>query len=94
MRTRWLERSFAVVTLDVDLRSSKRGNHQLAVPSSSIVDGTSTIRTIVASMSTATARPRRPNIFRDRSSPSTKAANTQNMFSAAAVVTRAVIVRP
>src|SRR6185503_5547125 len=38
-------------------RSSQRGSHQLARPSSAIVAGTSTIRTRVASMSTAAAMP-------------------------------------
>ena len=47
------------------------GSHQLRSPSSSIVAGTSTSRTMVASRSTATASPK-PNIFSDRSSPSTK----------------------
>ena len=55
------------------------GNHQLRSPSSSIVAGTSTMRTIVASMSTATARPS-PNSFSDRSSPSTNAENTHTMI--------------
>ena len=75
------------------IRSSHLGSHQLRSPSSSIVAGTSTMRTIVASMSTAIAKPR-PNIFSDRSSPRTKAPNTQNMMSAAAVMTLAVIASP
>ena len=69
------------------------GSHQLRSPSSSIVAGTSTMRTIVASTSTATASPR-PNSFSDRSSPSTNAENTHTMISAAAVITRAVAARP
>ena len=38
------------------MRSSQRGSHQLRSPSSSIVAGTSSMRTIVASSSTATAQ--------------------------------------
>ena len=75
------------------IRSSHFGIHQLRSPSSSIVAGTSTMRTMVASISTAIARPR-PNSLSWRSSPRAKAANTQNMISAAAVMTRAVAARP
>ena len=75
------------------IRSSQRGSHQLRSPSSSIVAGTSTMRTIVASMMTAMPRPS-PNSFSCRSSASTKAPNTKNMMSAAAVITRAVIAKP
>ncbi len=58
-----------------------------------MVAGTSTMRTTVASMSTAVARPR-PNILIMGSSPSTKAANTLIMMSAAEVMTRAVAEMP
>ena len=58
-----------------------------------MVAGTRTMRTMVASSSTATARPR-PNSLSWRSSPSTKLPKTQTMISAAAVMTRAVTARP
>jgi len=74
-------------------RSSQPGSHQLRSPSSSIVAGTSTSRTSVASSSTATASPR-PKIFSDRVEPSTNAPNTQNITAAAAVITRAVAATP
>ncbi|GIU98950.1 MAG: hypothetical protein KatS3mg014_0566 [Actinomycetota bacterium] len=70
-------------------RSSHRGSHQLAWPSSTIVAGTSTIRTSVASMSTATARPN-PIIFTVVLSFSRNARNTAIITSAAEVMTRAV----
>ena len=47
----------------------------------------------VASSRTATARPR-PNILISVLSPATKLANTANMIAAAAVMTRALAVRP
>jgi len=74
-------------------RSSHPGSHQFQSPRSFIVAGTSTMRTIVASMSTATASPR-PNILIMGSSPSTKAAKTLIMMSAADVITRAVAEMP
>ena len=58
-----------------------------------IVDGTSTIRTSVASRNTATARPR-PNILIVASSEPTKARKTLIMMIAAEVITRAVEARP
>ena len=61
----------------------------VALPSSSIVAGTSTMRTIVASIATATARPR-PMSFNARRSATTKLPKTNTMISAAAVITRAV----
>ena len=75
------------------IRSSQRGTHQFAEPSRLIVDGTSTIRTSVASMNTAVARPR-PNILTVTSSVATKARNTLIMISAADVITLAVVARP
>ena len=74
-------------------RASPAGNHQLASPSSSIVAGTSTIRTSVASTNIAVARPM-PNILRNTWSPSTNEPNTHTMIAAAAVMTRAVSARP
>ena len=68
---------------------AQRGSHQLRSPSSSIVAGTRTIRTSVASMSTATASPR-PISLSDRTSATTKLPNTQTMIAAAAVMTLAV----
>jgi hypothetical protein len=44
------------------IRSSQLGSHQFASPSSTIAAGTSTTRTIVASMRTANASPI-PNIY-------------------------------
>jgi len=58
-----------------------------------MVAGTSTMRTTVASTSTATAMPR-PNSFNWRSTPSTNALKTHTMMSAAAVITRAVTASP
>src|SRR5207344_2433316 len=74
-------------------RSSHRGSHQLRSPSSSMVAGTRTSRTSVASMSTATANPR-PISLIARTSATTKLPNTQTMIAAAAVMTRAVDDRP
>ena len=62
-------------------------------PSSFIVAGTSTRRTIVASTNTAVARPR-PIILIVGSPPNTKLRNTEIMMSAAEVMTRAVVVMP
>ncbi len=75
------------------IRFSQRGSHQFARPSSSMVAGTSTMRTSVASMSTATARPR-PMSLMARSSATTKLPNTHTMMAAAAVITRAVDASP
>jgi hypothetical protein len=55
--------------------------------------GTRTIRTSVASMSTATARPR-PICFTGTFGPITLAMNTMIMIAAAAVITRAVRASP
>ena len=74
-------------------RSSHRGSHQLRSPSSSIVAGTSTMRTTVASTNTAVARPM-PASLRNTASSITKAPNTVTMIAAAAVITRAVLASP
>lgn len=74
-------------------RSSERGSHQLALPRRLIVDGTSTIRTKVASRKTAVARPT-PNIFSMTSALLTKATKMLIMMRAAEVITRAVDRRP
>ena len=58
-----------------------------------MVAGTNTMRTTVASSSTATASPR-PISLIARRSPSTKVPNTHTMMAAAAVITRAVLARP
>jgi hypothetical protein len=58
-----------------------------------MVAGTRIIRTSVASMNTADARPM-PNSFSTRRSPSTNDPNTHTMIAAAAVMTRAVPARP
>ena len=58
-----------------------------------MVAGTSTIRTMVASTATATARPR-PISFMARRSMRTKLPNTHTMIRAAAVISRAVTARP
>ena len=55
--------------------------------------GTSTIRTRVASISTAMASPR-PMSLMARASATTKLPNTHTMMAAAAVMTRAVEDRP
>jgi 5'/3'-nucleotidase SurE len=75
------------------MRSSHFGIHQFQSPSSSIVEGTSTSRTTVASTSTATARPS-PMIFSATSGPKTKLPKTHTMIAAAAVMTRAVNANP
>ena len=82
--------------LDRDPREDSvepRGSHQLRSPSSSIVAGTSTILTRVASMRMAAARPR-PNILAKTSSPRTKDRNTVTMTAAPAVMTRADLASP
>ena len=75
------------------MRSSHFGNHQFFEPSSSIVAGTSNMRTSVASSSTASARPE-PNSLTIRLSSSRKAPNTTTMIAAAAVITLAVAASP
>jgi len=58
-----------------------------------MVAGTITMRTTVASRSTATARPN-PNRLIARSTPSTKLPNTTTMMAAAAVMTLPVAASP
>ena len=58
-----------------------------------MIDGTSIMRTIVASTSTANASPS-PNIFTSGVGLATNAPNTKIMMSAADVITRAVRERP
>ena len=58
-----------------------------------MVAGTTTMRTRVASSSTASARPR-PNTLISRMSSSMKDAKTTTMMAAAAVITLAVDARP
>ena len=75
-------------------RSRKAGIHQLRQPRSSMMEGTSTMRTSVTSISTATASPR-PKTFKICSgSLITNEAKTQNMMAAAAVMMRPVTARP
>src|SRR5262249_26228126 len=71
----------------------KPGNHQFRSPSSSMLAGTSTMRTIVASTSTAAARPK-PTSCTTRRSAVRKLPNTATMIAAAAVMTLAVDDRP
>ena len=75
------------------IRSSHRGIHQALAPNSDITAGTSTIRTILASMSTAAAMPI-ASIFTVGSGSSTKLVNTTTMIAAAVVMTRAVLPIP
>src|SRR5690606_24899445 len=75
------------------MRSSHRGSHQLRSPSSSMVAGTSSIRTMVASSRIAAARPV-PISFITRSFSRMKLPNTNTMIAAAAVMTLAVAARP
>ncbi len=58
-----------------------------------MVAGTSTRRTTVASMNTASARPS-PNSLTMRSSSNRNEPNTTTMIAAAAVMTRAVAASP
>src|SRR5690242_6286646 len=75
------------------IRPSHFGSHQLAGPSNSMVAGTRTSRTSVASTNTATASPR-PNILTVGSGSPRKLRKTLIMISAADVITRAVLARP
>ena len=63
------------------------GAHQFQRPSSFIVAGTSSVRTIVASTTTARASPR-PSCFMATISPAAKPANTMTISSAADVMIR------
>src|SRR5262249_8484939 len=74
-------------------RTSGRGSHQLTSPRTSMRAGTRTIRTTVASISTATASPR-PNSLFEFSGASRLDAKTVTMVAAAAVITRAVRASP
>ena len=74
-------------------RSIQPGNHQFARPSSYMIAGTRTSRTMVASMKIALARPI-PMSLRPTWSASANAPNTATMIAAAAVITRAVAARP
>ena len=66
--------------------SSQRGSHQFLSPSSSIVAGTRSMRTMVASKRIAVARPV-PIIFIVRSNSSMNDPKTTTMIAAAAVIT-------
>ena len=72
---------------------SQRGRYQLTLPSSAMLDGTSTERTIVASRKIATARPK-PICCISTRLPAANAPNTATMISAAPVMIRAVACRP
>lgn len=74
-------------------RARGRGAHQLNRPITCMKAGTSSIRTRVASASTASARPS-PNIRMNETSAAISAAKEIDMISAAAVMTRAVCVNP
>ncbi len=71
------------------IRSSHRGSHQACSPSIDIIAGTSTIRTTLASISTATAMPT-ASILIVGSESRTKLEKTTTMIAAAVVITRAV----
>ena len=75
------------------IRSSQRGNHQFARPSSVITAGTSRQRTSVASTATATPMPT-PNCLTVGSPLMTNAKKTLTMISAADVMTRPVCATP
>ena len=68
---------------------SQDGKYQFALPSSRMLAGTSTERTIVASSSTATARPN-PICWNITRSPLANPTNTATMISAAPVMSRPV----
>src|SRR6266508_2492384 len=74
-------------------RSSQRGSHQFARPSSAMIAGTTTIRTIVASSRIAVDSPR-PVILTSGDGLATKLRNTTVMISAAEVITRPVPAMP
>src|SRR5581483_4043070 len=75
------------------IRASGRGSHQFHFPSSSIVAGTRTSRTSVASTAIATAFPR-PSSLIDGTPVPTNTANTHTMISAALVIVRADAASP
>jgi hypothetical protein len=70
-----------------------QGIHQLRSPRMCMIDGTSSIRTTVASMRMAAAMPT-PITLTATSALGTKAAKTAIMTAAAAVMTRAVPASP
>ena len=74
-------------------RSSHPGSHQLALPISAMVAGTSTIRMTVASTAMAVARPS-PIIFTNGDGSLTKLRKTTIMISAPEVMTRPVAASP
>ena len=69
------------------------GSHQFQEPSTAIRLGTSSTRTIVASSSTASARPA-PNSCRPATRPATNPENAATMIAAAAVMIRPVRCNP
>ena len=77
----------------VGSHSSQLGRYQFQSPSSFIVAGSSTARTIVASSRTATARPM-PISFMSRIGMSANTANAPTMTSAALETTPAVVMMP
>ncbi len=72
---------------------SQRGRYQFASPRSRIDDGTSNVRTIVASRKTATASPN-PICWNGASRTGANPPNTVTMISAAPVMIPAVVRRP
>ena len=74
-------------------QSSQLGRYQFQSPSSFIVDGSSTARTIVASIRTAVASPT-PICFKKRIESVAKIANTLTITMAALVTTPAVVLIP
>src|SRR5919204_177922 len=73
--------------------SSHRGRYQFRSPSSFIVAGSSTPRTIVASIRIAAAKPT-PNCLNIKSESAPKTENTPNITTAALVTTPAVDLIP
>ena len=76
------------------IRSSQRGSHQLRSPSSSIVAGTSSMRTMVASSSTAHGEADAEQLDRRGRPRAGSCRRRTTMIAAAAVMTRAVVARP
>ena len=76
-------------TLTLGSHSSQRGRYQFQSPSSSMAAGTMIVRTTVASMRTATARPK-PICWNMTSSPLAMPPKTQTMMAAAPVMMPAV----
>ena len=86
-----------VLGLDVDARRThdraSDGNHQFALPISSISDGTSAVRMTTASTKIAAASPR-PNSLMIRSPPRMNEPKTTIMMAAAAVIVPPVAASP